>query len=68
MWENPKPLKNLFFKLKSLRGKKPLPMKEIIIMASGIVLKEYLPYLLILCTGINPQNVPLNSCRNLFKV
>lgn len=43
-------------------------MKKVIIMASGIVLKEYLSYLLNLCTGRNPKNVPLNSFRNLFKV
>lgn len=33
-------------------------MKKLIIMASGIVLKEYLPYQLNLCTGTNPKKFP----------
>lgn len=68
MWGNPKLLKNRFFWIIITKREKSLPMKKVIIMTSGIVLKEYLPYLLNLCTGINTQNVPLNSCRNLFKV
>lgn len=42
-------------------------MKKVIIVALGIVLNECLPDLLHLCSGVKPQSVPLNSCRNSFK-
>lgn len=45
-------------KIKITKRKNIFPVKKLIIMASGIVLKEYLHYQFNLCTGTNPQSVP----------
>lgn len=61
MWEEPKHLMNGFYLIlfyKITKRKNIFPMKKLIITASGIVLKEYLPYQFNLCTGTNPQSVP----------
>lgn len=57
-----------FLKIKITKKKNIFPVKKLLIMASGIVLKEYLHYQFDLYTGTNPQSVPWNSCRNLFKM
>lgn len=45
-------------KIKITKRKNIFPVKKLIIMASGIVLKEYWHYQFSLCTGTNPQSVP----------